>query len=197
MRLIPLLFTATLAAAPAVAQQAQPSSAQEQSSSPQAQPAPVAAPSGELPVNLEKIKDALAQTPLLSLQTVDQRPTFRMQIRETQKLDELLSTMNYKAGPTPAGGVYWNELQRQMWNPVDYPYMQPYYAFTQGQLLTILIENLAGKYLAGKALNAVSNAERQHAEAAAREEVQQAIRQFCAAQPNNGSGIQLCSSADR
>src|SRR5690242_19839939 len=108
MRLIPLLFTATLAAAPAVAQQAQPSSAQEQSSSPRAQPAPAAAPSRELPVNLEKIKDALAQTPLLSLQTVDQRPTFRMQIRETQKLDELLSTMNYKAGPTPAGEVYWN-----------------------------------------------------------------------------------------
>ena len=47
--------------------------------------------------------------------------------------------------------------------------MQPYAAFSGGQLLTILIENLVGKYLGGKMVDAVSAAERKRAEAAARE----------------------------
>jgi hypothetical protein len=82
-----------------------------------------------------------------------------------------------------------------MWPSVDNPLRQPYAAFSQGELLTILIENLVGKYLGGKAVNAVSSAERAHAESAAREEVKQAIRDYCAAQPNNGAGIQICSTS--
>ena len=183
MRLIILLFTAALLPVAAFAQQTAPSPRQD------------AVPSFDLPVSLDRIKEGLEQTPTLSLRTLDERPTFRLQIFERQKIEELLTTLNFKSGPTPAGGVYWNEVLRQMWPTVDHPLNQPYAAFNQGELLTILIENLVGKYLGGKALNAVSSAERAHAEAAARDEVQQAIRDYCAAQPNGGTGIQICSTS--
>lgn len=181
MRLTALLFTAILVAAPARAQGTEASSGQDSGS--------------RLPVSLDKIKEGLQQAPALSFRTLDERPTFRVQILERQKLDELLATLNYKAGPTPAGGVYWSEMQRQMFPSVDNPMRQPYAAFNQGELLTILIENLMGKYLAGKAASAVTSAERARAENSAKDEVRQAIRDYCAAQPGGGAGIQICSSS--
>ena len=71
---------------------------------------------------------------------------------------------------------------------VDNPLRQPYAAFNQPELLTILIENLVGQYLGGKAISAISAAERAHAEAAARGEVRQAVAEYCGAQPNAGVG---------
>jgi hypothetical protein len=178
-----LLFTAILAAAPARAGQQPASSGQDEQTS------------FDLPVSLDKIREGLERTPTLSLRDVDERPTFRVQILERQKIEELLSTLDFKSGPTPAGGIYWNEVQRQMWPAVENPLRQPYAAYSQGELLTILVENLVGKYLAGKAVEAISSAERRHAEAAARDEVQQAIHDYCAAQPNRGAGIQICSTS--
>jgi hypothetical protein len=188
MRLLLLLLTATLVTAPALAQQPAASSPENRSS-----PAGDEPRSFDLPVSLDKIKEGLERTPTLSLRTADERPTFRVQILERQRIEELLNTLDFKSGPTPAGGVYWNEVQKQMFPSVDNPLRQPYAAFSQGELLTILVENLVGKYLAGKAIGAVGAAERSRAEAAAREEVQQAIRQYCAAQPDGGAGIRICS----
>jgi len=190
MRLFVLLFTVFLAAAPAGAQAPKPSTPPD---------TPAADTSSEdnglnLPVSLDKIKGALEQTPAISFRTLDERPTFRVMIRERQKLDELLATLNYKAGPTPAGGVYGYEMQRQQFPSVDNPLRQPYAAFNQPELLTILIENLVGHYLGGKAINAISAAERAHAEAAARAEVRQAVSEYCSAQPNAGSGILICDT---
>jgi hypothetical protein len=184
MRLIYLLLAAVLAAAPAVAQEAASSSQAD------------GTPHYNLPVSLDKIKEGLEQTPSqLTLRTLDERPTFRVQILERQKIDELLATLDFKTTRAPAGGLYWDEVQRQMWPPVDNPLRQPYAAFSQSELLTILIENLAGHYLGGKALSAVTNAERSRAETAARDEVMQAIRDYCNAQPNGGAGIQICSTS--
>lgn len=195
MRLISLLFMAILAAAPAAAQETAASSNQDQTGAARPAADPASKDERQLPVSLDKIREGLEQTPILSFRTLDERPTFRIQILERQKLDELLATLNYKAGPIPAGGVYWNELQRQMFPSVDNPLRQPYAAFNQGELLTILIENLVGKYLGGKAINAITSAERAHAENAAREEVKHAISEYCAAQPNGGAGIQICSTS--
>jgi hypothetical protein len=193
MRLFALLFTAILAAPSAWAQpraEPRPSSSDQESSS----AAKDGAPPLNLPVSLDRIREGLEQTAPLALRTLDERPTFRVQIDERQKIQELLATLNFKAGPVPAGGVYAYELQRQVFDPVDNPLAQPYAAFNQPELLTILIENLAGKYLADHALNAVTSAERARAEAAARLEVRQAIGDYCAAQPDGGAGIQICSS---
>jgi hypothetical protein len=199
MRLIALLFTAILTASPIRAQPARPSAAPESSSVEQdgtKKPEPNHEGPG-LPVSVVKIREALEKTPAISLRTIDERPTFRIQILERQKIEALLATLNFKAGPVPAGGVYMAEQQRLMFNPVDHPLMQPFAAFNQGELLTILIENLIGKYLGGKAIDAISKAERARAEAAAREDVRVAVDQYCNAQPNAGAGIQICSSVGR
>jgi hypothetical protein len=191
MRLFPLLFAAILVASPARAQQP--------TASPPPDP-PSTAQDGHLnlPVSIDKIRGALAQpAPTLSLRTIDERPSFRLQILERQKIEELLASLNFKAGPTPAGGLYMAEQQRLMFNPVDRPLMQPFAAFNQGELLTLLVENLVGKYLAGRAVNAVSKLERERAESNAREEVRAAVGQYCNSQPNAGAGIQICSSLDR
>jgi len=151
----------------------------------------------DLPVSLDRIKGALEQTPLLSLRTIDERPTFRVQIHERMKIAELLASLNFKSGPTPAGGVYMQEQQRVMFPSVDNPLVQPLAAFNQGELLTILVENLMGKYLAGRAMNTISKAERARAEAAAREEVHTAVEEYCNAQPNAGAGLAICSGLGR
>jgi hypothetical protein len=189
MRLLALLFTAILTASPAGAQQTASSSPAEASSPAQDGP--------KFSVSVAKIREALEITPPVSLWTIDQRPTFRVQILERQKIEELLATLNFKAGPIPAGGLYMAEQQRVMFPSVDNPLRQPLAAFSQPELLTILIENLVGKYLGGKALNAISTAERAHAEAAAREEVRTAVAQYCSAQPNQGAGIQICDTPVR
>jgi hypothetical protein len=192
MRLCAVLFTTILTASPASAQTpASPSPGSESSS---------ARKDGQLnlPVSIEKIREALEHPqPALSLRTIDERPIFRMQILERQKIEELLASLNFKAGPVPAGGLYMAEQQRLMFNPVDRPLMQPYAAFGPGELLTILVENLVGKYLAGKTGAAISKFERARAEANAREEVRAAVGHYCNAQPNLGAGIQICETAAR
>jgi hypothetical protein len=179
MRLWFLMLTAILAAAPAAAQ---PSAAGD--------------PASSLPVSLDKIREGLEkQTPPLTFHVLDDQPTFRVEVKETRHLQDLVSDAlkDVKAVPVPAGGVYWNEMMRQVWNPVDHPLNQPYAAFNQGELLTILIENLAGKYLAGKALDRLTSAERAMAVADAKEEVRQSIGEYCAAQPNRAAII-ICAN---
>ena len=199
MRLQALLFTAILTASPAWAQQP-PASSPAEASSPQQDGTEDQATRNQrpgLPISIAKIRAALETTPILSLRTLDERPTFRIQIQDRQKIEELLATLNFKTGPIPAGGVYMAEQDRIMFPAVDNPLRQPLAAFSQPELLTILIENLVGKYLGGKALNAVSHAERAHAEAAAKEEVRTAVAQYCSAQPNQGAGIQICDTPVR
>jgi hypothetical protein len=193
MRVSALLFTAFLAASSAQAQTPKPSSPPDSPSS----PASTDEHALNLPVSLDKIKEALAQTPAVSLRTLDERPTFRVQIRERQRIEELLATLNYKSTPPPAGGLYGYEMQRQMWPSVDNPLRQPYAAFNQPELLTILVENLVGHYLADKVKSAITAADRAHAEAAARSEVRLAVSEYCNAQPNAGAGILICDTPIR
>ena len=194
MRLIALLVTGFLTAAPAMPGQAPPSPPAEK-------PSPDAdaksTPTPGLPVSLERIREGL-EKPAASgqlLRSLDRQPQpdFRVEIREKQKIDELIAGLDFKGGPTPAGGIYAFEQQRMLVPPVDNPLAQPYAAFNQGQLLTILVENLVGKYLVGQSLAAISKAQRENAEAAARREVEEAIAEYCAGKPNNGAGIPLCT----
>jgi hypothetical protein len=204
MRLMALLFTAILTASTAWAQVPQTSSTSGSSSVQKDGIKNVTAdPEAEdqgpsLPVSIEKIREALQQpAPPLSLRTLDERPTFRIQIRERMKIEELLASLNFKTSPAPGGGLYGFEQQRQMFPAVDNPLRQPYAAFNQPELLTILVENLVRQYLSDKVGTAISNAERAHAQANAREEVRAAVEQYCHAQPNEGAGIQICETAPK
>ena len=201
MRLAALLVTAILIAAPVAAQQAPPSTPANAAS-----PAKDAGTSDDqtskLPVSLDKIRQALQQSPVEPLRGLDERPMFRVEINERQKLDDLVKSLKFNSGPAvPAsmGGVYGMEQQRLMFNPVDNPLAQPWSAFTQPELARVtaysIIETLISKYLAKRMLSAVTAAERASAEQAAREEVARAIAEYCAAQPNRGAGIQICISS--
>ena len=204
MRLTALLVTATLAADPALAAPAPRPSGQTAASSPPDSQSPAAQTTSDpkepqqslnLPVSVNRIRQALAQPaePLIGLRGLDETPTFRVEIRERLKIDELLQSLNYKSGPAVPGGLYAYEQQRQLFPAVNNPLAQPYAAFSQGELVTILVENLLGRYLAGRAMNAISSSERARAEAAAKEEVTHAIAEYCAAQPDHGAGIRICT----
>jgi hypothetical protein len=209
MRLIPLLFALTLAVPPVSAQDGPASSPQQPASAPkdsaragttvtETKASDTKDEEPGLPVSLDKIKDALNQPPSsLTFRSLDETPTFRMQVQERQKIEELLATLNFKTTYVPAEGVYGYWMQRQWFPAVDNPLRQPYSAFSSGELLTILIENLMGHYLGGLAVDTVSNEKRAHAEAAAKEEVRSAVAQYCAAQPNGGAGLQICGTTIR
>ena len=209
MQLSALLVAAILTASSAFAQQTDrppaPPEASPQIDTQQASDKPPSdkkpdekkpdAPGLNLPVSVNRIRQALAQPaePLKGLKGLDETPTFRVEIRERLKIEELLQSLNFKSGPPVPGGLYGYEQQRQLFPSVDNPLVQPYAAFNQGELLTILVENLVGRYLAGRAMHSITAAEREHAEAAAKEEVSHAIAEYCAGQPNRGAGIQICS----
>ena len=182
MRLLALAFTAILMAAPVAAQETPASPAQDTT---------------PLPVSITKIREALETTPALSLRTLDETPTFRVQIRERRQIEELLATLKFNPVLVPAGGITMSEQNRIMFNPVDNPLRQPWSEFNQSQLLTLVIENLVRSYLSGKASSAISRAERSHAEATAKDEVRAAVSQYCSSQPNNGAGIQICETPIR
>jgi len=148
-----------------------------------------------LPVSLDRIREALDQpSPATLLRGLTDTPMFRIEIRARQKIEELLATLDFKSGPTPPGGVYGYEQQRQVFPAVNYPLAQPYAAFNTGQLLTVAAENLAGQALGARIGDSFSKAQRQRAQAAARRVVDEAIAEYCASKPNGGAGIQLCET---
>ena len=207
MRLLALLFTVVLIAGSVGAGQsasssekATPSSSGNDATSSGKSSQDGKSQTADPPVSLDKIREGLKQPPGqplkgLNEQAAQEAAHFKVQIEERRKIEELLSTLDFKSGPVPAGGVYAYEQQRLLHPPVDQPLMQPYAAFSTSELLTIAIENLMGRYLAGRAIDAVSAAERARAEAAARDEVARAMADFCAAQPARGAGLPACAVA--
>ena len=148
-----------------------------------------------LPVSLDRIRAGLSRPltqPLFG--RLEDQPHFTLAIEERQKFEELVSRLKIDPAPVfvPPGGIYAQEIQRLAFNPTSRPWMQPYAAFTPAQTLTIAIENLIGKYLGGPLLKALTSAQRAQAEAEAKEEVTRAIHEYCASQPNSGSGLLAC-----
>ncbi len=179
LQLAALLLTAILMSATASAQQPTASSQpQDGVTSPEAASPP-------LPVSVDKIRQALEQRGSQSLSSLGERPHFRVEIRERQKIEELLSTLNYKSGPTPPGGVYGYEQQQVLFPKVQNPLAQPYATFNQPQLATILIEELLEKYLGSRMTQSIGDASRARAEQTAREEMQRALDRFLAAHPQD------------
>ena len=187
MRLFLLLLASTLIGVPAAAQDGKPSSAPTSTED---------AARAALPVSLERIREALTAgtTSKLSLSALEKPPDFKVEVQERRALEEILMTLDFKAGPAPAGGVYAYEQQRQLFNPVDRPLAQPYAAFSPAEVITIAIENLIGKYLGGRLAETASNAERAKAEAAARRDVAGAIEKYCAADPERAKRLSICTS---
>ena len=62
--------------------------------------------------------------------------------------------------------------------------MQPYAAFSGGPLITIAIENLIGRWLGGKLVNALGEAQQSSNKHAARKRSGRDIAEFCAKRPD-------------
>jgi hypothetical protein len=191
MRLVYLLVAAILVARPAVGQSPVPPPSEATAS-----PAKDAA-SPDLPVSLDHIREALKKPVDAPLLRDAQLPSdFRIQIVEQKKIDDMLSKLDFRSGPAPAGGLYGYEQQQRLFRPSDRPLMQPYAAYNAGQFFTIALENLLGKYLGGPVVDAASSAMRSRAEREAKQEVNQAIADYCAARTDRAE-IQLCGPPDR
>src|SRR3972149_3027782 len=111
MRFITLLFAAMLMAAPVRAQQ-------PQSSSEPVKTEPAASPSQDaplaLPVSLAKIKEARGEGTPEPLRGLNDRPHFKLEVRERQKIsiEDLIKAMDFRSGPAVPGGVYGHEQNR-------------------------------------------------------------------------------------
>ena len=148
----------------------------------------------DFPVSLGKIRDALERAAASGflLKNVQDTPLFRIEIRERQKIEELLGTLDFKAGPTPPGGVYAYEQQRVMFPAVDNPMAQPYAAFDQTQLAIVAAQSAVSGMLAKYVAKGLKDAYRANQLQAARAEVDRAIAEYCAGKENAGAGIQIC-----
>ncbi len=155
---------------------------------------PGAEPPLDLPVSLDRIRELLSKPSRLQ-ESLLKRPTFKIEVEEQRHVQELLSTLaaQSKAGPAPFGGVYGYETQRVMLSSLSTPLMQPYAAFTGGQLLTLAFEALLTKYLGWRALDAITAADRARAAVAAHAEVARAIVEYCAGLPDGGAGVRMCA----
>ena len=173
-----------------LAQQAQPSAALSPGS-----PDEVAQSASQDAKDLDRIREGLAKpSPTLILRVVVPAD-FKSAVSEQQKLDDLINSFDFRSGPTPPGGVYAYEQQRVVFNPTNYPLMQPYAAFSGSELLTLAIESVVGHYAGGKAVDALTQTEHDRAKAAARADVLRSIADYCAGQPDKGAGIPICPTA--
>ena len=185
------LLIGILAAAPVA-------TAQEPASSPAAAPesSTTDTTSSGLPVSLDNIRTGLKRQATDSiLKRVEIPPDFRIQILEQQRIDDMLSKLDFKGlkGPVPPGGLYGYDQQQRLFNPVNHPLSQPYAAFSGGELITVAVENLIARYLGSRLVQGVMDADHVRAERAARQEVEKAIADYCAARPDR-SDLQLCNT---
>jgi hypothetical protein len=146
------------------------------------EPAPL-----NLPISIDKVREGLSQAattePRKGL-TAAEQPTFRVRITEQQKFEELLAKIKWDPpGPQVAGGIYAYEQQERLFPRINNPRVQPYGAFTTGEVATLAVEALIEKYVAEKMAHVVGAAVREQAEREAREEVARALAAYRAAQP--------------
>jgi hypothetical protein len=131
----------------------------------------------DLPVSLDRIREALAepQKPSL-LDALDRQAHFRVEVEEKRPtFAPIFSPDAFKGGPVPPGGLYAYEQQQRL-----FPNSTP--ALVSFDTLPVFRD----------LLGAFREARRARAAAAAREEVERSMAEFCAAQPNGGKGVVGC-----
>jgi hypothetical protein len=186
MGLAVVLFAGILWGAPAAAQVSSVSSSDDSS-------AARTIDADELPVSLDRIREGLRKAPEQPLlRGLDREADFRVEVREKAKLEEILKKLEFKTGPVPAGGLAAYEQQMRLFSPSERPLMQPYAAFSGGEMVTIAIQNLIARYLGKPLVGAFTDAAHENAEAAAKEEVDRKISAYCASRPDRWN-ITLCN----
>jgi hypothetical protein len=181
MHLFLLLFAVMLVSTPAAARVNQASPTQD-------------APSLDLPVSIERIRELLARAPAESvLVGLDRQPDYKVTVEERRFLKDILESLDVKGAPPPPGGLYAYEVQQQMWNTRNSPLVRPYAAFTSGELAQVTVTSILGTLLARYLSHAVLNLSRTEAENMAREQVRRAIEEYCGGRPDR-SFTEICTS---
>jgi hypothetical protein len=130
----------------------------------------------DLPVSLERIREGLVSDRPSILDALDRQPNFRVEVQEKRpSFGEMFPPGSFDGGPVPPGGLYAYEQQRMLF-PNSTPAL---FSFDTLPVFRQLV-------------NAIGEARRARAAAAAREEVERAMAEFCAAQPNRGEGVAGC-----
>lgn len=180
-----------LGPAAVAAQARQSSQPADTSSSEQAE----AKPATSLPVSLEDIRRGLARAESgEGLRGLNQTPQFKVEIIEkAQNWVNPFAPEDFSSPTVGQIGNYAYELQQVMFPKTDYPLAQPYAAFSQGELLQVSITTLLQQLLTPKLIDSLQQAQKQRSKEAAREELQRALQEYCAAQPNGGAGVFGCN----
>jgi hypothetical protein len=139
----------------------------------------------DVPVSLDKIRGALAQPAPEALKGLNEQPTFRLEVQEHQRFEQLMDKIKFEGGggPEVAGGRTNYDMQRVLFPPVDNPLVQPYAAFNTGEVLTLGAEAIVEKLVIDKMAHVFGNMLRAQAEREAREEVARNLASLQAAQP--------------
>jgi hypothetical protein len=131
-----------------------------------------------LPVSLERIREGLALERPSLLDALHLEATFRVEVKERRpNFGEMFPPGSFDGGPVPPGGLYAYE-QRRMLFPNSTPALFTFDALPVFRAIA----------------DAIGDARRARAEAAARAEVERAMAEFCAAQPSGGEGVVGCSN---
>lgn len=142
---------------------------------------------------LERVRERLQAPTALQLRMVEMQPDFSVKVDEQRMIDQMLSQMDFKSGPAPAGGIYNWEQQRMLSKVTNNPLLQPFAAFSPSEFFTIAAENIARVYLSNRVKRSLANNRRENADEAARREVDAEIAAYCADQ-TNPAVIELCSA---
>lgn len=149
----------------------------------QAQPpaAPLSEPSDIiLPVDLEKIQEAIARPPAIS--TKVDRPVFRVEVFAPKPTIEMILGPDYLRGPVPYGGMTHQEFLNMV-TPVEY---RGYSMFTNKEGITIAATSLALQWALMKAIDKFKDAANERARESARKEVLDAMNELEAARKKAG-----------
>jgi hypothetical protein len=124
----------------------------------------------DLPVSLERIQAALAQTPMLRFDK-DARPIFRVQVfGERPTIEDILGP-DYVAGPVPHGALSHQEFL-QMVTPKD---VQGYAAFSNEEGAVVASTSLLFQWTLQKAIQKFNETRDEREREAARKEVLDAL----------------------
>lgn len=167
-----LVLTAAVAAAGVSPQQGSPAPR------PGGEPQPQA--SVDLPVDLEKIQEALSRPQ--AIRTTSDRPVFRVEVFAPRPTIEMILGPDYLKGPVPYGGMTHSEFLNMV-TPVEY---RGYSMFTNREGIAIAATSLALQWALMKAVDKLRDARNERAQDAARREVIEAMNELEAARKKAG-----------
>ena len=164
MSLVTWVLVSTLAAQSAAPGTAAPPPAEGQTAP--AQP-------GDLPVSIDRIREALSHPPTIRPDAV--QPVFRVEvIGRMPSLEVILGKEFWKGGaaPTPGGAVM---THQEFLNMVRPPEFRGTAMYTQGEAITIMATSFALQWALQKAVQKYREAKTEGAKEDARKEVQEAL----------------------